>query len=103
MIRRPPRSTLFPYTTLFRSVVSNHLSYLDILLYAAVRPFVMVAKREVRGWALIGWLTAQAGTGFVTRGGGARPYPGGHAGGGGAFRCRVSVLFFAEGSTADGV
>src|SRR3989442_15795793 len=24
MIRRPPRSTLFPYTTLFRSVVSAH-------------------------------------------------------------------------------
>src|SRR3712207_3273689 len=23
MIRRPPRSTLFPYTTLFRSIVSN--------------------------------------------------------------------------------
>src|SRR5688572_32319648 len=23
MIRRPPRSTLFPYTTLFRSVTSN--------------------------------------------------------------------------------
>src|SRR2546429_6267078 len=23
MIRRPPRSTLFPYTTLFRSVVNN--------------------------------------------------------------------------------
>src|SRR3712207_8787870 len=25
MIRRPPRSTLFPYTTLFRSVVVEHL------------------------------------------------------------------------------
>src|SRR5258708_10582523 len=25
MIRRPPRSTLFPYTTLFRSVVAQHL------------------------------------------------------------------------------
>src|SRR3712207_8809741 len=25
MIRRPPRSTLFPYTTLFRSVSGNHL------------------------------------------------------------------------------
>src|SRR3989449_9161661 len=25
MIRRPPRSTLFPYTTLFRSRVHNHL------------------------------------------------------------------------------
>src|SRR2546430_4674923 len=24
MIRRPPRSTLFPYTTLFRSVVDAH-------------------------------------------------------------------------------
>src|SRR3989454_11389566 len=26
MIRRPPRSTLFPYTTLFRSLVSNVVS-----------------------------------------------------------------------------
>src|SRR3989440_702996 len=25
MIRRPPRSTLFPYTTLFRSVVTHHV------------------------------------------------------------------------------
>src|SRR5258708_14102081 len=25
MIRRPPRSTLFPYTTLFRSRMRNHL------------------------------------------------------------------------------
>src|SRR3712207_7071960 len=25
MIRRPPRSTLFPYTTLFRSVEDDHL------------------------------------------------------------------------------
>src|SRR3712207_7661753 len=25
MIRRPPRSTLFPYTTLFRSAVAEHL------------------------------------------------------------------------------
>src|SRR2546422_7924366 len=26
MIRRPPRSTLFPYTTLFRSRVRSHVS-----------------------------------------------------------------------------
>src|SRR3989449_7898857 len=25
MIRRPPRSTLFPYTTLFRSIVGGHI------------------------------------------------------------------------------
>src|SRR5690242_21592658 len=29
MIRRPPRSTLFPYTTLFRSVLYNASVYKD--------------------------------------------------------------------------
>src|SRR3712207_7133740 len=27
MIRRPPRSTLFPYTTLFRSLLDRHLEH----------------------------------------------------------------------------
>src|SRR5437868_13223920 len=30
MIRRPPRSTLFPYTTLFRSGTDNHLLLVDL-------------------------------------------------------------------------
>src|SRR5690554_7476864 len=31
MIRRPPRSTLFPYTTLFRSIASGRVNgYFDI-------------------------------------------------------------------------
>src|SRR3712207_7096228 len=30
MIRRPPRSTLFPYTTLFRSAVRDQLQHLDL-------------------------------------------------------------------------
>src|SRR2546423_6476957 len=29
MIRRPPRSTLFPYTTLFRSNALNHMQFSD--------------------------------------------------------------------------
>src|SRR5258705_9041839 len=36
MIRRPPRSTLFPYTTLFRSMVQ-----------AAVRAFAFLEKKLV--------------------------------------------------------
>src|SRR2546428_8775756 len=32
MIRRPPRSTLFPYTTLFRSSLSNKLDNLTTTL-----------------------------------------------------------------------
>src|SRR5256886_17666034 len=31
MIRRPPRSTLFPYTTLFRSLVDRGLTFRDRL------------------------------------------------------------------------
>src|SRR2546427_3709083 len=31
MIRRPPRSTLFPYTTLFRSVIEGMLRKIDII------------------------------------------------------------------------
>src|SRR5256885_11700786 len=31
MIRRPPRSTLFPYTTLFRSLTGRELAELDAL------------------------------------------------------------------------
>src|SRR3712207_8755975 len=37
MIRRPPRSTLFPYTTLFRSFLSKHL-YLRRAAGVALRP-----------------------------------------------------------------
>src|SRR2546430_8836507 len=29
MIRRPPRSTLFPYTTLFRSPLEHHGNHID--------------------------------------------------------------------------
>src|SRR3712207_7722481 len=31
MIRRPPRSTLFPYTTLFRSAASRHCGDRDVV------------------------------------------------------------------------
>src|SRR5687768_18081690 len=34
MIRRPPRSTLFPYTTLFRSSIVSRLSPEGVLLAA---------------------------------------------------------------------
>src|SRR3989441_13024721 len=43
MIRRPPRSTLFPYTTLFRSV-----SFLQAPLQAGVLPRCLQAHQPVR-------------------------------------------------------
>ncbi|RSL15275.1 lyso-ornithine lipid acyltransferase [Edaphobacter aggregans] len=84
------------------AVVSNHLSYLDVLLYSAVRPFVMVAKSEVRGWPLFGWLTSRAGTVYVTRGGGPSTYPAVNAAMAEAYRSGLPVLFFPEGTTTDG-
>src|SRR3712207_6946613 len=37
MIRRPPRSTLFPYTTLFRSEMSNNKAFRATVSYLIVR------------------------------------------------------------------
>ena len=84
------------------AVVSNHLSYLDVLLYSAVSPFVMVAKSEVREWPLFGWLTSRAGTVYVTRGGGPSTYPAVNAAMAEAYRTGLPVLFFPEGTTTDG-
>src|SRR2546430_12350370 len=39
MIRRPPRSTLFPYTTLFRSRLNKLLHYSDFQLSVLRRAF----------------------------------------------------------------
>lgn len=87
----------------FESVVCNHLSYIDILLMSAVRPFCMVAKTEVRAWPLLGWLTAQAGTVYVDRGGKPETYPGVNAAMAEAYRSGLPVLFFPEGTTTDGL
>src|SRR2546428_6651774 len=40
MIRRPPRSTLFPYTTLFRSLdLPDSISEAEGKMFLAVKPF----------------------------------------------------------------
>lgn len=48
-------------------LITNHLSYLDILAISAVTPAVFVSKAEVRRWPLFGWFAAIAGTVFVER------------------------------------
>src|SRR2546430_10379719 len=45
MIRRPPRSTLFPYTTLFRS----HLGQLRLRFGACGRTFEKLGHERMRG------------------------------------------------------
>src|SRR2546429_5624763 len=64
MIRRPPRSTLFPYTTLFRSVQNPHfrpfgrgLALVRFLLAKVRNRFRQLPKRIVQSpvhlWTLV--------------------------------------------------
>src|SRR3712207_9252388 len=64
MIRRPPRSTLFPYTTLFRSAAGHAVQTIDVLgdhaahvpaplqlrdrLVSGVRPLVDQTREALR-------------------------------------------------------
>src|SRR2546426_290214 len=62
MIRRPPRSTLFPYTTLFRSLADLREALFGAGGRAgAVRPREVVSRRAGAG-ALVGRLCARAGS-----------------------------------------
>src|SRR2546422_6828684 len=44
MIRRPPRSTLFPYTTLFRSHIERKPGKVTVTVHTG-RPGVVIGKR----------------------------------------------------------
>lgn len=48
-------------------LISNHLSYLDILLISSITPAVFVSKREVKFWPVFGQFAQMAGTLFVDR------------------------------------
>lgn len=48
--------------------VSNHVSWLDIVVLGAQAPVHFLSKAEVRQWPVIGWLAAAAGTCFIQRG-----------------------------------
>ena len=83
------------------AVISNHLTYLDILVHAALRPCVFVSAIETRRLPLIGWISMMAGTVYVVRGAGgsAEKAAGGMAEG---FRDGLPVVFFPEGGTGVG-
>jgi lyso-ornithine lipid O-acyltransferase len=48
-------------------LISNHLSYLDVLVISSLTPAVFVAKREIRSWPVLGLCAQMGGTLFVDR------------------------------------
>jgi 1-acyl-sn-glycerol-3-phosphate acyltransferase len=81
--------------------VANHVSWADIFILSAAVDGSFVAKAEVRGWPVLGWLAARQATLFIDRT---------RRTAAGAQRDRVaerlarggSVILFAEGTSSDG-
>lgn len=48
-------------------VVSNHISWLDIVGINALRPMRAVAKKEIAGWPVLGTLVSRAGSIYLDR------------------------------------
>lgn len=48
-------------------LASNHISWLDIHAINALKPIRFVAKSEVRGWPIFGWMAVQLGAVFIKR------------------------------------
>lgn len=82
-------------------ILSNHVSWLDICVVSALTPVVFVAKSEVAGWPVFGWLAKLQRTIFVNRqarrqtGNASREIAGRLLGG-------DAVVLFAEGTSSDG-
>lgn len=83
------------------AVISNHLSYIDIIVFAAIHPCVFCSKAEIEAWPLLGWMTTMAGTVYVDRGrgGSALAAKGGMQA---AADAGLPVVFFPEGTTTNG-
>ena len=82
-------------------VVSNHLSHIDAIIYAALMPSVMVAKAEISSWPVIGMMARACGTLFVDRSSRSSALEV-TAQVADRLKGPVPVLFFPEGTSTDG-
>jgi 1-acyl-sn-glycerol-3-phosphate acyltransferase len=79
--------------------VSNHVSWLDVVVLGALQPFTFLAKSEVATWPVVGFLGRQSGNLFIRRG---------HGGSEMSeimtrrLRCGDKLLLFPEGTTTRG-
>ncbi|MHA1164384.1 MAG: lysophospholipid acyltransferase family protein [Alphaproteobacteria bacterium] len=82
-------------------LVSNHISWLDIIVLGAVAPVSFVAKSEVGKWPFISWLAKLQGTLFINR---ENRLGAGHSAREIMARLRDGdhIVIFAEGTSSDG-
>ncbi len=80
--------------------VSNHLSYLDILVLSSLLPTSFVAKKEVRDWPFFGLLARLQKTVFIDRSRAAARKAGGQVQEG--LEDGRALVLFPEGTSSDG-
>ena len=80
-------------------IVSNHISWLDILVIGSTISSCFLSKAEVRKWPIIGKLTMRYGTIFITRGQDSHVVREQIAR---RLNDRINVVLFPEGTTSDG-
>ena len=83
------------------AMISNHLSYLDIIVFASIHPCVFVSKAEVAEYPVVGWMTTMSGTVYVARGHGGSAIKA-RDGMEAALNAGLPVVFFPEGTTSNG-
>lgn len=82
-------------------LVSNHLSYLDVPIYAGLTGNAFVSKSEVAAWPVIGWLARSMGTLFLDRSR-KREIPDVIEKIRASFREGQGIVIFPEGTSTDG-
>ena len=95
-VRRVQRGASPPVGTL---LISNHISWMDILVLGGSWRVVFLATHQIGEWFALGWIIRRAGTLFIERGRGAQ-----HATAQicAALQQGKNVLLFPEGKTTDG-
>lgn len=79
--------------------VSNHVSWLDVVILGAVHPVAFLAKSEVASWPVIGFLGRQSGNLFIRRGHGSGEITNIMTQ---RLQCGDSLVLFPEGTTTRG-
>lgn len=82
-------------------LVSNHVSWLDILVLLAVQPLRFVSKSDIQRWPVIGWLATHAGTLYIERSSRRDALRTVHQIAD-ALKSGDMIAFFPEGTTSDG-
>ena len=93
-------TTLGPIPT-HGAVITNHLTYVDVIIHAAIRPCVFISKIELRKTPVFGWVSMMAGTIYLNRRLGRSATKAGEGMAKG-FRDGLPVVFFPEGTTSVG-